>query len=361
MCQARRGGFTLLELLVVMGIISILMAMLLPAVQHSREAARATECKSNLRNLGIAMTAVADNSRRFPASGTFSAATPDGFESWVLELLPWLEQSILANAWDRKLPFNHPANHKVGQTGIPVLICPSDISIASGQGNLSYVVNGGFAWTEPVDCPVTNHLMEMPAVWSAPIDLNGNGVICPSDPSDDGPVDDQMILFQTGMFFVENVPLGTGTVRHHRMATVLDGLSNTITISENVRAGYDPNDPLHSGWSSPEPWRNCFFLSGYVCDNLTCAPGNVDYSRANSQSQVPEKFEAINSSRTQAEGQAPWPSSFHTGGVHMLFGDGHVRFLSEGVDGRTYAALVTPQGSSAGGALRDAVIPSGDF
>jgi prepilin-type N-terminal cleavage/methylation domain-containing protein/prepilin-type processing-associated H-X9-DG protein len=361
MHRSQRGGFTLIELLVSMGIISILIALLLPAVQRSREAAYATECKSNLRNLGIAMTALADNDRRFPASGTFSPVTPDGYKTWALELLPWIEQTNVANSWDPKLPFNHPVNQKVGQTGIPVLRCPSDISTFDGQGNLSYVVNGGFAWTEPVDCPVTNHLMESPAVWSAPIDLNGNGVVCPSDPSDDGPVDDRMILFQTGMFFVENTPLGSGTVRHHRMATVTDGLSNTILIAENVRAGFDPNDVSHSGWSSPEPWRNCFFLSGYVCENLTCAPGQVDYSRANSQSQVPAKFESINSSRSQAEGQAPWPSSYHTGGVHVLFGDGHVQFISEMIDGRTYGAIVTPQGSSVAGALRDAVIPSGNF
>jgi prepilin-type processing-associated H-X9-DG protein len=139
------------------------------------------------------------------------------------------------------------------------------------------------------------------------------------------------------------------------MDTVVDGLSNTLMLSENVRAGYDPYAISGSGWASPFPRRNSFFVSGYVCENLSCSDGNVDYSRANSAGD-PYRWEAINSSHDQPEGEAPWPSSYHPGGVNVMFADGHSLFLSENVEGSVYASLVSPQGMLLDGPLQQAIL-----
>ncbi len=350
-----RLGFTVIELLVSIAIISTLVAILLPAVQSARTAARRTHCQNNLRQIGLALTAAADTNRRYPPAGTFSATSPEGYRSWVIDLLPWMEKKNLHDRWDFSAAHDTPINRALSQTSISLLVCPEDFTVVDGQGNLSYAVNGGFGWTVPVDCPVTLHLHDPTPFIAQPFDFNGNGVVCVADVALDGTPDDRTIYKQTGMFFVENHPTSSGTARHHKPNNIIDGLSNTIFLGENLRAGFDPDFPNISGWSSPEPRRTCFFLSGYVCEDLTCADGNVDYSRANDRSTEPYSFEAINSSINQAEGQAPWASSGHHGGVHFLFGDGHVKFASELIDGGVYAAAMSPQGSMLVGALKQSV------
>jgi prepilin-type processing-associated H-X9-DG protein len=138
-----------------------------------------------------------------------------------------------------------------------------------------------------------------------------------------------------GLFFVESGGK-TGTTRHHSPDSVYDGLSQTFLLAENVRAGYDPSTP-YSGWASPDPNYTSVYFSSDVCKSLKCSAGNVDWSIANSGSQQ------INASLTESEG-SPWPSSFHPGGANFVFADGHLRFISQDVDGAVYAALFSPQG-----------------
>lgn len=356
-----RRGFSLLELLVVISIIGVLTALLVPAVLSARAAARRTQCQNNLRNLAVAMFAETQASRRYPAAGNFSASGPEQYHNWVVTLLPWIDQKALWREWNFDEPHNSDANRAVAKITPPVLVCPEDITALPGESNLSYVVNGGFGWTEPVDCPTAKHMANPLTEVTVSLDLNGNGVVCPDNhtpAADDGRPGDRDLLYRTGLFFVENWPPGTGTLRHHTLDTVRDGMSNSLMLAENVRAGYDPYFPDVSGWPSPEAWRACFFVSSYVCEDATCSEGNVDYHRANDRSQQPYRLEAINASLLQAEGQAPWPSSFHPGGVHVAFADGRVKFLSESIDGAVYAALASPQGSLISGPLRQQVVGS---
>ncbi|NQT11657.1 MAG: DUF1559 domain-containing protein [Planctomycetes bacterium] len=356
--QPGRVGFTLVELLVVITIISMLVALLLPAVMSARGAARRTQCKNNLRNLGLAMLQEAEVKRRFPASGHFSYAGPESYHGWMVALLPWLERRDIAEEWNLDLPFDDPANERLASIALPIAVCPDDDTAMSGGGNLSYVVNGGFGWTRPWDCPSVFHVMGVPPIQA--IDLNGNGTTCPASMGDDGTPSDKQFFFQTGMFFLENWPRGVGVERHHTPDSIYDGLSNTVMLSENVRAGFNPYSGK-GGWATPWPLHNCFYISGYVCEGLTCAAGSVDYGRANDQGGDPFRLEAINSSLDQPEGEAPWPSSYHPGGVHVAFADGHLDFLSEDVHGDVYASLVSPRGSLIKGPLKQPVLSGGDY
>ena len=347
---ARRAAFTLIELLVVISLIAVLMALLLPAVASARSAARRAQCQNNLRNLGIAMHNSATARQRFPAAGCYTlrngASTPS--HNWVVDLVGYLDRPDIFNAWDFSRTLLDPPNDALARLRLQVLVCPTDIS-AMGGGDLSYVVNGGFGATTLVkgvaDCPCGTD--------GQPVDLNGNGIVCPADERLDGQPSDKEMYFATGMFFLESVGV-PGTVRHHTLDDVTDGLSQTILIGENARAGVDPFAP-NVTWAAPDVARNSFFIPSGVCKNAICSPGNVDYSLAN------RGVGAINSGLETAEGEAPWPNSFHPGGVHFLFGDGHVKFVSQQIDGGVYASLLSPQGSRVRGALAQRIVSDNDY
>jgi type II secretory pathway pseudopilin PulG len=332
-------GFSVIELVVVTAILTILFSLLIPAVKKSRASAHRVECMNNIRNVNLAILQCTDNIGRFPACGKFGQTTTHG--SWVLDILPYLDQTVLYNQWNWDGGVTDPANEILKQTSIRVLTCPDDISVKPKFGNLSYVVNGGVGFTARMngihDCPIDPD--------GRKLDLNGNGVVCPSDEGDLG---DKQLFLAMGLFFNETWKWDV-TIRHHTMATVTDGLSQTVVLSENVRAGYDPTDPNTNNWANSNPYRTSFYL-GNPCQDATCHPGTVDYARCNRGNY------AINSGLTKPEGTSPIPNSFHVGGVHMSYGDGSVKFMNQNLDGAVYAALLSPQGESLGSPLNQ-IIP----
>ncbi len=175
------------------------------------------------------------------------------------------------------------------------------------------------------------------------LDLNGNGQVCLGSDVDDGSPSDRQIFQRLGLFFnenwgFENSPGYKGTKRYHTTASVSDGMSNTLMLTENVRTGFDPYSP-GSNWSSSDSRRTKVYFSHHICKNNVCAAGNVDFSLANAADH------AINSGRAMPEGESPWPNSFHPGGVSVGFADGRAQFLNESIDGTVFFNLMTPQGS----------------
>ena len=154
--QKLRGGFTLVELLVVISIIGILVGLLLPAVQYAREAARRMKCSNNLHNIGIALHGYHESFKRFPPSAIWGAPRPGGalpqlpyHHTWLKAILPYLEERALYNKTNSRLP-------AWGQTVLvdhktKIYLCPSDgefdnSSLTHGIAITNYVGSEGYHW-----------------------------------------------------------------------------------------------------------------------------------------------------------------------------------------------------------------------
>jgi prepilin-type N-terminal cleavage/methylation domain-containing protein len=167
-CGNRRRGFTLVELLVVIAIIGVLVALLLPAIQAAREAARRSQCMNNLRQLGLAHLNY-ESARKglVPMAKFWSRAAYDaGYEpngpgnwwddhGWYVALMPYIEQTQLQNLGNPKLPLSSEANLQVRKALIPTHACPSDIGLVKSEWDSgpapalwarvrsNYVINAG--------------------------------------------------------------------------------------------------------------------------------------------------------------------------------------------------------------------------
>src|SRR5690348_5232660 len=120
--RQRARGFTLVELLVVIAIIGILVALLLPAIQAAREAARRSQCQNNLKQIGLAVQSHLDAHRAFPMGRNRF----DQFAvSWAFFLLPYMEETTLYNSWNKNAKSFDPTNDATMRTPIEALACPS--------------------------------------------------------------------------------------------------------------------------------------------------------------------------------------------------------------------------------------------
>src|SRR5262249_39859268 len=196
----RRPGFTIIELIVVMAVISVLLALTLPAIGRARQAARRTQCQNNLRNLALGLTTFDKANQRLPASGYIFER--QGFvnkpHSWAISILPHIGEEVLAGEWNLRRPIDSPVNAPLTLARIPVFICPSDITRSpkvGGGGDQSYVVNGGVGYTAMVndvrDCAIDAR--------GSVMDLNGNGIDCPPDPETDGVPSDRDYFKDLGL------------------------------------------------------------------------------------------------------------------------------------------------------------------
>lgn len=327
-----RGGFSMVELVVVMAIIAILAALSIPAVGRARQAARKIECINNLKNIALGLTLFDLVNKRLPASGSYqvNANGTHQLHSWAVEILPHIEQANLFNQINLDRRLSDPANDALRTAQIPSYVCPLDLTRnPEKHGDQSYAVNGGIGFTARVggvrDCAIDRR--------RAILDLNGDGNGCSGNPTLDDL--DKKLFKQLGLFFLESRNNNV-TQRHHSIPDVRDGTSQTFLVGENVRTGFDPDGKFRN-FADPNPFRSAFYI-GDPCADGRCSDGNVDYSRCNSGES------RINCGLWSAEGTSPVPNSFHEGGVNMAYADGHVKFLFETIDGKVYAALSSPQG-----------------
>jgi prepilin-type N-terminal cleavage/methylation domain-containing protein len=141
--ERSKGGFTLVELLVSISIIGILSAILLPAVQQAREAARRLSCQSNLRQIGIALQSYHQTFGSFPPGSLdhrpFGGSPALKNFSWSALILGHLEQSGVASAIDFSFPFDHEANATIARSRLPIYLCPSSsVQVREQAGRTDY-------------------------------------------------------------------------------------------------------------------------------------------------------------------------------------------------------------------------------
>ena len=154
MLTNRRLAFTLVEILVALAVMAVLAALLLPAVQHAREAARRMQCQNNLRQIGLALAGFESSHGRLPAGRD---AQHRWQHSWATAILPQVEQDALFQRYDNTRAFDNPANEPAANTNLAVFRCPSATGRWDGKtdygGNYGSALTGltpgfqyGFAW-----------------------------------------------------------------------------------------------------------------------------------------------------------------------------------------------------------------------
>ncbi len=326
----RARGFTLIELLVVIAIIAILVALLLPAVQQAREAARRTQCKNSLKQIGLALHNYHDTHTAFPFAWMLGAdfnASP-----WGVQILPYLDQAPLWEKWDSSVPpFDGAAafgfgptlsiqqNLEVIATPLSVYICPStpsepthDYDLSPAGFPITYTAaRSDYITTNGVRSGFANVAYAGNAGGSRGGALNSVGV----DPS--------------------NPSVASGATA--RMRDITDGTSNTILVGERVGGTdiFDDNGIVNTTFSAALGTVNGGGWGDILNGEMWIAGALYDGT--------PSPFApsggpcAINCSNARGAGLY----SFHTGGSQVLLGDGAVRFLSESIDAGNLAGLVT--------------------
>jgi len=414
----------LIELLVVISIIGILVGLLLPAVQSAREAGRRAQCQSNMKNVVLAIQGYITTKNAYPPAGVFgedtggtipatagvynfvaspsgsaivswiytSGGTPAGtpMYSWVVPILPYLDSQELYDQWTMyanetsgkvsqpatvnyldtgtanggfaQLQTGQASNFQISNTSIQVLKCPDDNTTQVGQGNLSYVVNGGFALyhADPIGWVPSN--IDGASTSSAA----SNWILASLGTNYLATIG---VTQKLGVMFLQSALPQGNTTRcpwnvNSSPSSIYDGASNTVLLSENVLAGVSTGTQYSysnaTNWASPLPTFTMFIGPTNICGTpsattaLDCTTGTPPPLQASATADGPGWAQAnkvglydnINGGGPLTiEGSYPYSNSSHPAGVNMGFCDGGVRFISNTIDGTVYSKMITSAGS----------------
>lgn len=312
----RTKGFTLIELLVVIAIIAILIALLLPAVQQAREAARRSQCKNNLKQIGLGLHNYHDSFNAFPPGaqagpGTTEVARWTQGINWRASILPYLDQASLYN----KMDFNNASFS--GYSGAPV---NSTNTILIGL-----TIPGYLCPSSTVD-PFINT--------TSPLFDNSSGVLAIHYVGIAGATPDpagRPGVCNPGNYGIAcgNGPLRPGQLT--RMRDLTDGSSNTIMVSE--QSGVVGVNAISSNYGGG--WNG---LSRAYPPSAQSALGPYFYAGITTVRFAPNTKTTTSSASSQPYETNTILNSYHTGGIHALLCDGAVRFVSENVDIATFRA-----------------------
>jgi prepilin-type N-terminal cleavage/methylation domain-containing protein len=288
----RRSGFTLIELLVVIAIIGVLIALLLPAVQAAREAARRSQCSNNLKQLGLALHNYHDTYGTFPACPTISA-TSIGYNVMIL---PFIEQKAMGDQVNPAIgAYAAGVNRNLGANRVSTFLCPSYDQVQSNSTidnvngvnafTIHYVGNAGPRGTNPVGGVA---YAQNTGANQGPLACDG---ILPYYPS------------PTGSTTRPTKPLGV------TFGGITDGTSNTLMLFEVAWKGLELSPGSLRAWPRGGLWDNdCTSLK-----NVTNAMKTVRYNGGGNYNDISM-------------------GSNHPGGCNVALGDASVRLLTENID-----------------------------
>ena len=301
-------GFTLIELLVVIAIIGVLIALLLPAVQSAREAARRAQCTNNLKQLGLALHNYESANGSFPAGFHRQYISPATFRDASGPLVPlmlFMEQQPVYNMYNTSWGMYMAVNSSVSAAAINTLWCPSDGKI---QGQRAMFAGGNYDGSN------------LPMTYSS---YRGSMGIWTYFPSGSDPNFISKLSKMNGLFFYIGYPgwvpspvngiQNPGGVSTIRIADVIDGTSNTVAFGEVAHGLYGPADI--------ECWN--WWTSGNYGDTTY-----THFFPLNPQ----KKLTNGNINGNQADSFVLGASSFHPGGGNFCFADGSVKFIKESIN-----------------------------
>jgi len=342
----RNAGFTLIELLVVIAIIATLVALLLPAVQQAREAARRSQCQNNLKQLGLAIHNFYDANLKLPSSlrPPSNNTTAPRF-GVVTQLLPYIDAGNIFDQYVQTTSWNKAPNLALGSIPLNVVTCPST--------------------------PDDPHRLDVD-----PSTSNAVGVVAISDYAAANGLDPSLVALLQGAGYYPNVPTdpvagyyGTqvwpqqvkgllAVNTQHTFAQIRDGLSNTIAMVESAGRPYvyqkgislGVNTSLHGvnggGWPRP---ASDFTFAASSSDGTTVPPTSLTGAvaiNATNGADVLANYNTTSGAPYWGVSGTSQPYSFHTGGTNVLFGDGRVQMISSGVTIPIFAALITAAGGT---------------
>jgi len=308
-------GFTLIELLVVIAIIAVLIALLLPAVQQAREAARRSQCKNNMKQIGLAMHNYHDVTNRLPIgamtsnNASVNPSTNNGQSGyvWVRYIMPYMEMSAMYNAWNEDLIYTNNSVTKNGMTNLtimrtvlPGLLCPSDTLFRAWNSvpNYNYAVNYG------------NTFINNASFSGSPAITNLEGAFKYS---------------------------GSTTGTCFGFSDITDGTSNTLMVSE-LRAGQIANDIRGLIW-----YQNNSGFTTYATPNSTIPDWNGGW--CDNPTVVAANYMPCATAAPTGTANYLTSRSRHTGGVQSLLCDGSVRFISNNIDISIWRGLSSRAGN----------------
>jgi prepilin-type N-terminal cleavage/methylation domain-containing protein/prepilin-type processing-associated H-X9-DG protein len=314
----RPRGFTLVELLVVIAIIGILIALLLPAVQSAREAARRMQCGNNLKQFALAMHNYESTHRALPIGLVATSRGPNPSSAWPghtahTQLLPFLEQGSLHAQYDSSVRSLDATNRPVLLTSVATFLCPSDMNSGSPTPNPP---SPGYARSNYVVSFGTNTYLR-----------NTNGVNIMSTTNRAG-VD----MTTDGAFQMDVA---------RRFSAFKDGTSSSVVASE-VIAGAD-HSPNGSDWDTRGVWA-IHHMGAFCYTHLNTPNSSAGDALFRSSGyarcvEVSPQLPCDSAAPTRLDLHHAAARSRHPGGIQCAFADGHVSFISDTIDMYTWRLL----------------------